>query len=140
MFKFLCLLLVYAQLLLASDATTLSIHDLEAQAKSLQGQQVLIRGFLYSGNQKIILASEPNLKSCCVGAENKRSMQLVVLGDIASIPKTAVTLEGTLSSDGLNYRLENAVIVKDGFSVKPVLLSASVLFGLFFLFYRRKRL
>ncbi|MCB1213323.1 MAG: hypothetical protein KDK40_03400 [Chlamydiia bacterium] len=40
--------------------------DLDTNSGKLQGQSVAIRGFLYSREGQWILASEPNLRSCCV--------------------------------------------------------------------------
>jgi hypothetical protein len=50
---------------------------------SFDQQQVNIRGFLYPAqNEKWILASEPDLKSCCVGSETKIMKQIYVVGNI----------------------------------------------------------
>lgn len=86
-------------------------------------QQVMIRGFLYSaGDETWILASEPNLKSCCVGASSKRGLQLTVTGSLPKEPPiTALLVQGTLkvTPESLKsfYALEQAFIVEEPFSL-----------------------
>lgn len=81
------------------------------------GQLVTIRGFLYeSPEASMVLAAEPNLKSCCVGSASKREKQLLVVGDLDSTDGggNAVTLQGNLvvaMGDKFPLRLENARVV-----------------------------
>lgn len=79
-------------------------------------ENVQIRGFLYeTHDKKLILASIPNIKSCCIG---KLDSQIYVYG-LPETPsfKNAVTLEGKLSI--LNdfgtrrYQLDNANLIPE---------------------------
>lgn len=65
---------------------------------SYNDHEVMIRGFLYSaGDDRWILASEPDLKSCCVGASGKRGLQLSISGSLPKKPpSTALLVQGTL--------------------------------------------
>jgi hypothetical protein len=83
----------------------------------LNGQLVAIRGFLYETPESLmVLAAEPDLKSCCVGSASKRQRQLLVTGNIdrAVAGGGAVTLQGNLVvaiGDDFPYRLEEGEIV-----------------------------
>ena len=59
-------------------------------------QLIEIRGFFYSiDDSKGILASQPDLKSCCVAAPSKISQQLFLQGDLVNLPhQRAVTVKG----------------------------------------------
>ncbi len=75
-------------------------------------REVKIRGFLYASlDGVVILASEPNLKTCCVGAGHKTDRQIIVEGldqvDCSS-GYSVVTVEGELERDGAVYRLRKA--------------------------------
>lgn len=108
---------------------------------SLVDQEITIRGFLYQDvNQKWILASEPNLKTCCVGSEKKVKQQIVLSGTFAKqLLGQAVTLNGIFTIEpqytnegsltGLYY-LKNAIIEKNETKSWPLLTLTVVLFGL----------
>jgi hypothetical protein len=89
-------------------------------------QEVIIRGFLYSvGNDGWILASEPNLKSCCVGASGKRSLQIYAEGSLPKEPtRAAILVQGTLKiTPGTLkpfYALEQAFISEEPLSLSIV--------------------
>lgn len=62
--------------------------------KSLQGKEIEIRGFLYQREDgKLILASQPNLRSCCVGTKSKIQQQIIVEGNLEPTLK-AVSVRG----------------------------------------------
>lgn len=49
-----------------------------------EGDIVELKGFLYPLDQnEWILASEPNLKSCCIGSITKNSSQITLVGDFS---------------------------------------------------------
>lgn len=79
-------------------------------------QEVSMRGFLYQTDDRWILASEPNLKSCCIGSLHKSSTQIALSGtyEIALINR-AVTIQGVLTKnpkkEGAGYIFENERIV-----------------------------
>jgi len=63
---------------------------------------VEMRGFLYQATDgRLILAQEPNLKTCCIGAEHKSDQQIIVEGSLAPSPYKAVTLTGHLVGNRL---------------------------------------
>lgn len=109
-----------------------------------ESQQVTIRGFLYLADDAWILASEPNLKSCCVGASNKRGLQLVVQG---SLPKesatTALLVQGnfkiTPGSLQSFYTLEQAFIVEEPLSFSLFWGAAIACVCMFLIFYFWKK-
>ena len=73
-------LLLFA-LLQAEEPTKATFESLSSY---LTGQEIIIRGFLYkSPNHQWILTSEPNLKSCCVGAFHKATHQITLEGVFA---------------------------------------------------------
>ena len=82
------------------------------------GQVIEIRGFLYETvDSQVILAAEPNLKSCCVGSDSKKQKQMLVSGNIFSAldDRSAVTLRGNLDirqGDKFPYQLSNAIVVE----------------------------
>ena len=102
----------------------LSFQDLEKAANdgedtisSLHLTPVNIRGFLYTTSDgKTVLASEPNLKSCCVGSRDKRPKQLIIYGDQTLNVRSdvAVTLNGILETNPKGqylYSLKNASFI-----------------------------
>lgn len=94
-------------------AEPISFSDLQNLSTD---EHVQIRGFLYeTHDKKLILASTPNLKSCCIG---KLDSQIHVFG-LTETPsqKTAITLEGKLSISNdfgiKHYRLDNVILIPD---------------------------
>lgn len=99
----------------------------QKQPKALarfHGSDVSIRGFLFkSTNGRLVLAAEPNLKSCCVGSKDKIFRQIFIEGDVNE-PLSfgfAVLLKGSFVIDPIKdasgswqqiYMLKNARIVK----------------------------
>lgn len=105
----------------------ISFEDLERVERShiLDGQVITIRGFLvYLEDGKAVLTDLPNLKSCCIGKEDKRLNQVAVDGLIEQVPEhQAVALKGTLRIHSANDSLGNP---KLHFSLQnPVLLKSS---------------
>jgi hypothetical protein len=97
--------------------------DVSQKLSTFNGQNVLIRGFLYcSETGTWVLSPEPNLKSCCAGSVDKVFRQIFVEG-VSENPSNnrAVTLCGTFAINPLHndsgeliqlYSLQNAVVVK----------------------------
>lgn len=101
-------------------AVSINFSDLEhLQSNELAleyNQGARIRGFLYkTGNGEIVLASEPNLKSCCVGSASRRKQQVLVKGALAIEEGYAVLLEGKLAWDSVKeqFVLSHASIVEE---------------------------
>lgn len=94
--------------------TEISFLDLNSKiASEVDNQEIKIRGFLYQQeNGLLILAAEPNLKSCCVGNINKKDRQIIVEGSIVPNSK-AVMLQGLFKNDPQGYNLLNASLVKE---------------------------
>ncbi|MCE2982180.1 MAG: hypothetical protein LW832_01315 [Parachlamydia sp.] len=76
-------------------------------------EQVEVRGFLYmTPTGQVILASRPDVKSCCLGAPSKLSEQLFLPGfESKKLPKNVVTLQGLLHFSEQGSRLEKAQII-----------------------------
>lgn len=79
-------------LLLCSFSNLLSFDQLSSSNQEM----IQIRGFLYQlPDGHLILASQPDLKSCCLGKESLLKQQIFVQGDFKP-SAYAVTLEGKL--------------------------------------------
>ena len=82
---------------------------------SLFCQEVEMRGFLYTApDGRLILADEPNLKTCCVGSPHKKQEQVTIIGG-EHLPKTnrAVTLKGTFSPT--DRTLQNPTLIEKNY-------------------------
>lgn len=83
----------------------------------LNGNLIEIRGFLYkTADSNLILAAEPDLKSCCIGSTSKRHKQLLVSGNVQPemSEKSPITLQGNLHMDfkeAFPFKLQNANVV-----------------------------
>lgn len=66
--------------------------------KDFDRQEIEIRGFLYQATDgRWLLAEEPNLKTCCVGASHQATRQVTLHGEGDSFPiGFAVTVQGIL--------------------------------------------
>lgn len=75
------------------------------------GQKVKIRGFLFPLDSNLsILSSEPHLKTCCIGSQDKSDQQIFLIGDFEKVPRgQRVEFEGVFSIDQMEenttYRL-----------------------------------
>lgn len=111
---------------LLSGLTASAMHDIEAgklpqELQQYQHQHVFIRGFLYpTKNGEMILAGEPDLKSCCIASQTMITRQVFVKGELDWVRHKgfAVTLEGDFAIDPIRnkngewqrlYILKNAV-------------------------------
>jgi hypothetical protein len=85
----------------------------------LNGQTIEIRGFLYeTADSNLILAAEPDLKSCCIGSTSKRHKQLLISGNIQPEMSrgSPITLQGNLYMDfkgTFPFKLQNAIPVAE---------------------------
>ncbi len=70
-----------------------STKEIPASLHDYNNQKISIKGFLYkNNNENWILAAEPNLKSCCVGSQLKQNSQIIIYGDLPTIPSSRATL------------------------------------------------
>lgn len=84
-----------------------------AELQNFANEQIQIRGFLYeTDDNRLILASKPNLKSCCVENNNLLHCHIQVL-DLATAPSktNALTLEGKLIKKDNSYVLTKTALV-----------------------------
>lgn len=121
------MLLSFQQLASMPDEVRQAALDkrVPAHLKEIHGRPVKVRGFLYKApHGQLVLAPEPNLKSCCVGCADKLMRQIAVMGltDSYDTDGTAVTLQGKFSFapillDGGTaqqlYILEDALLVQE---------------------------
>lgn len=80
------------------------------------GREVIIRGFLYKKDGLQILASEPNLKTCCIGAAHKKDNQVVIQNPLPDHPlERTVRIKGRLAYNkgALSYSIEDASIMAE---------------------------
>lgn len=142
-------------LLFLSVSTSLLQISLEKpigeEAVDFNNRLVNVRGFLYHNSSgELILASQPNLKSCCIGSQGLVYQQILVRGKLDPEAQV-VTLQGIFKIDPQHneqgqiirlYSLENAEKVKsDHFLLFPMLLLvlAFGIIGLAILFACRKK-
>lgn len=52
---------------------------------AFDGRTLSVRGFLYrAADGRLILSTEPGLKTCCVGSATRANQQMEVFGDVAA--------------------------------------------------------
>jgi hypothetical protein len=118
---------------------------------SFHQQEVEIKGFLYcNAKQQWILASEPNLKTCCVGSVQKISQQIFLDRAFSEVTTgQAVAMQGVLLVQPVKnnqnevvqlYHLHNAsLIVKEpSWALLTIVLIVLILILLFF-YHREHR-
>lgn len=101
----------------------LSNHSLNSPFYDFEGKEVSIKGFYYESNRgDSFLASQPNLKSCCVGSIDKLDRQVLLEGHFVVPKSKAVTFRGILkTSPTYNqqgdlqslYFLKNPVLIQE---------------------------
>lgn len=110
-------------------------------------QEISIRGFPYVGQDGVIyLSTEPNLKSCCVGALTKRGSQIALEGisEIQMKPGHVIAVSGQLTSEGEGetprYILKNSKVVSNPSSNNALVLVGGIITACFigFLFRLKK--
>lgn len=119
----------------ALEASSAVEVQIPKEIMHFHNSEVHIRGFLFRSTEgELLLASEPNLKSCCVGSQEKITRQLVIAGNL-ELPKgfsKAVSLEGRFRVDPIKdkgrwqriYILENAHYITENRGEQPGLLYA----------------
>lgn len=122
------------------EYTPITFLELEKWEKAISMDQkaVEIRGFLYEDQDgQKILATEPNLKTCCLG---KKNSQIFVDGSISSRASIATTLQGILEVDrNLKIkRLSQAQVVEKNFHSFSILIPFFLLFFGLAIFLMRK--
>lgn len=115
------LTLSFKHLHLPMEVTETTVELLIEQS-AFHGQSVNIRGFLYQEPEgQWILASEPNLKTCCMGTSKKVAQQIFLSGPFAAETlRHAVTVQGDFvikpiwNKDGSLrqlYQLDNPILI-----------------------------
>lgn len=126
-----------------------AVKSIEA-ATVFQGRDIKVRGFLYhSLDKRWILASEPGLKTCCVGSSRKVWQQILVDGEFDNVALgTVVEMKGNLQVDPKwdekkdlkqVYRLEGAHIVSEP-DKNLLFIMSMIAAGFITLFFFTKRL
>jgi hypothetical protein len=119
-----------------------SFQELADSKTQYNGFEVIVRGFIYqSSDGSVILAKEPNLKSCCVGP-NQRGQIMLSGFHISKKSQDVIAVRGKLYNERqFGYRMEEGVIVPEfAFPMKTFLLVffLSILLGILFLYSRNK--
>jgi hypothetical protein len=84
-----------------------------ATVESYHNRQVTVRGFLYqTPDNRWVLSSEPNLKSCCIGTGERRARQILLPPDLLGlITQQPVTVKGVaLPSSSYLLELKEATV------------------------------
>lgn len=94
-----------------------ALSFLQLQSKNPQDyhdKEVVIRGFIFQTSEgRMILAGEPNVKSCCLGAPEKIRQQIVLDGDISEFKSNSIVMiEGRFVVTPEGLRIEDAKLVK----------------------------
>lgn len=158
-FAFFIIINSIGSLIFAEEALTLSFRELSGIQESLSQnfslddslaelkdkydkRPVRIRGFLYrSQDGRWVLASEPNLKSCCVGSEAKAMQQIIVDGRFEKQSLEPVIVEGVFLVEAVSgnrkelFKLGNAHIYeerKHGVPYMSLVVFSIVLVGIAF--------
>lgn len=108
-----------------------SDQEIKRNLSHYDGQKVSVKGFLYETKEgKHILSSEPNLKSCCVGASAKVSQQIVVRGEFPPGPwRVPVVVQGVFAVEPLRdkdgkliqlFKIDHAYVVEDTVEKTPI--------------------
>lgn len=104
---------------------SLSFQQLVDEKEQIADQEVLIRGFLYkTDNGQWVLASEPNLRTCCVGSSNHVKKQIFLENSYVGAHPNAelVSIQGILRKDPMKdvqgnliqyYSLQNVTIIEN---------------------------
>lgn len=129
--------------------TPIGFHQL---AQMDTPQEVQIRGFLYRADDgRWVLAEEPNLKSCCIGASHNAERQVVLNTDYVEAPLGfVVTVEGNLLRSrsyladrklASLYALENPQIIANKSHCLPCILILIVSVGIAYAYtvFRKRR-
>ena len=113
MILWLCLLLLVQPLQGQEKTIFTSFQELSSQ--HLDGKEIAIKGFLYKSlEDKWILASEPNLKSCCVGSKEKHDKQIYLEGFLSNDPPLhAVMAEGRFKVRNNVYTLSEVKLIEE---------------------------
>lgn len=117
-----------------------AVRHLERNLCDYHQKDVQIRGFLYQREDgTLILSSEPNLKTCCLGSKDKISQQVIVESQIAYVPSSrSVTMQGYFSispkweRDGTMtqlYKLEKAIVIPNSWPISSIVFIGIIVFA-----------
>lgn len=121
----------------------------DSLAEAAYPQEVTVCGFLYrTQSGDLVLAAEPNLKSCCVGGRHTVEKQIYVEGDIESLKAGQVyLLQGIFTVDPFKdsaghltrlYQLRNArVLLAQEKASMAIWFAVIILIALFYFVYRK---
>lgn len=140
--------LLLLPLTLFANASSLTFDDLISTtlAAPPNNVEIEVRGFLYTApDGRLILAAEPDLKTCCVGSSLKTQQQIILLGG-ENLPKTkrAITLKGTffytIQGDMPLYFMKNPVVIEENHRMEFALILLSIaIVSYYFLMSHRKQ-
>lgn len=129
------------------EAPLVTFEQLQEDAfRGILPLEVTMRGFIYPVSEgQFILAGEPHLKSCCVGAAHHQQRQVILRGPFGAVsPAQAVTITGQLhvhSQEGENiyFSFENPSLLLRPTSWQ-LILEVNILLAAIagFILYRRK--
>jgi len=102
-----------------------------------EGEEITLRGFLYQSEQgEMVLAPEPNLRSCCIGQGKKLASQVILKGfptqEVSSLP---VEIKGLFHIKEGRYCLDQGELLKSSrtpFELWPAFLALFLSGGAFF--------
>ena len=119
-------------------ASTVTFQDLEQQKLPCD---IVIRGFLYQHpDGSWILAAEPNLHSCCIGAKHKDHSQVFLIGNFEEGQTNQIaTLQGTLYRQDTRYVLHDVREISSSSSYKYLIIFVLILISIGYFLLKRFR-
>lgn len=147
LFNFLIFFLIWVCIPSKIYTEPLRIEFSDLIHSDFQGKEVIIRGFLYRHpSGRLILAPQPNLKSCCVGAAKSQEqidvgVDLELLDEVADL-KGILHIKSPFNTGEEvigHYFLKGAVILDDKASINKfwiTILSTIVIFIVIYILYR----
>lgn len=129
--RFLLLLLYFCPLFSGENFHPVSLLELNDR---LDGQNIETVGFLYPCGDCWVLASTPDLKTCCLKSPQKAKEQLIITQKLTDEPKlSTIKVRGILKA-GPFYTLEEAELIEKAPSsntlwIAPILLILALAIG-----------
>src|ERR1700733_9655609 len=131
-------------MMINEKTSEISFQELVDSKTQYNGSEVIVRGFVYETSEGVVvLANEPNLKSCCIGSLANLQRQIVLSGfKPPEKNNRVIAMQGKLYSEReFGYRMEDAAMYQEAalpMKTLRFLLIVAILAGVFILRNWRK--